>query len=141
MSEGPSSLPSALPQVPPPPSLNHVLGEMRREGEVGWPGLAHGGTGTVPPAWPPPDVCLPPPLFEASLIPPFKIKSVKKRMSCDGATEGDISRANGELLLKDAKNCVCVDPQCIIEGGGGKKKKFPHHTPHSHHHGLSVEFA
>lgn len=88
--------PSTSPPLPATVTQPHILGEMQREGEVGWPwtGPVCGGTGTVPPAWAPPDVCLPLPLlFEASLIPPFKIKSMKKRMSCNGATEGDISRA------------------------------------------------
>lgn len=114
LSEG---LPSAIPQSPPStPSLNHVLGEMRREGEVDWPGPARSTEvqARLHLRGPHQTSAFLLRSLKPLVIPPFRIKSVKRRMSCDGATEGDISRANGELLLKDAKNCVCVDPQCII---------------------------
>lgn len=49
--------------------------------------------------------------FEASLIPAFRIKPMKKRMRSDRATEGDILWEN-RLLLKYVTNFVCTDPQC-----------------------------
>lgn len=50
--------PSTSLPIPATITQPRIFGEMRREREVGrhWTGLARGGTGTVPPAWPPPDV-------------------------------------------------------------------------------------
>lgn len=121
---------------PPTPSHHHSTtypwwGAARRRG-----GLALDGTGMVPPAWPPPDVCLPPPpLFEASLIPPFKIKSVKKRMSCNEATEGDISRAP---LERCQELRLCWPTMHHLR----RRIKCSPSPPNNHHHWeLPVGFA
>lgn len=55
-------------------------------------------------------------LFEASLIPAFRIKPVKKRMKSDRATEGDILGENGAPLKMCWEFFVCTDPQCSIWG-------------------------